>query len=137
MNGEAIELEMPMAVSENKYRRIVPGCSHPVISSEGRKYHETAKAIFRQSGQAPIRGRVKVEVEFYPPDWRRRDLDNLFKCLFDSLVNAGAIEDDHLITEIHAFKRDPVPNGLLFVRITKYEDDRAEILPDGGGQRRI
>ena len=104
---------------------------------DGRYRSKTGNLDAYFSEYALIRYRVKVEVEFYPPDWRRRDLDNLFKCLFDSLVNAGAIEDDHLITEIHAFKRDPVPNGLLFVRITKYEDDRAEILPDGGGQRRI
>ena len=112
-----IELELPLAVSENNYRRVVKGCSHPVISSEGRKYHENVKAIFRQSGQAPIKGRVKVTVEFYPPDRRRRDIDNLFKCLFDSLVAAGCIEDDSLIEELHAMKRAPMPGGLLFVRI--------------------
>jgi len=112
-----IELELPLAVSENRYRRVVPGCGHPVISSEGRRYHENVKAIFRQSGQAPIRGKVRVTVEFYPPDRRRRDIDNLFKCLLDSLVAAGCIEDDSLVEELHAKKGEPVPGGLLFVRI--------------------
>lgn len=113
-----ITLELPLAVSENKYRRVVPGCSHPVISSEGRKYQENVKAIFRQSGQRQVKGRVKVDLEFYPPDLRKRDLDNLFKCLFDSLVIAGCIEDDSLIIEIHAAKREPMPGGMLFVKIT-------------------
>ena len=120
MNGQSniITLELPLAVSENNYRRVVPGCSHPVISSEGRKYQENVKVIFRQSGQMPVQGRVKVDLEFYPPDRRKRDLDNLFKCLFDSLVAAGCIEDDSLIAEIHAAKREPMPGGLLFVKIT-------------------
>lgn len=117
-----IDLELPLSISENRYRRTVSGCKHPVISAEGRKYHEHVNAIFRDSGQLPIPGPVKIEVEFYPPDRRRRDLDNLFKCLFDSLVNAKAIEDDSLINEIHAYKRDPVPGGLLHVIIQPAEE---------------
>lgn len=113
----AIELELPMPVSENRYRRVVAGCSHPVISHEGRKYHDHVRAIFRASGMVPIPGEVRLRLEFYPPDRRRRDLDNLFKCLLDSLVAAGAIEDDALVVDLHALKLSPVPGGLLYVRI--------------------
>jgi len=112
------ELELPVAVSENSYRRFVKGFSYPIISKEGRKYHDTVKMRFQQSGQEMIHGPVKVIVEYYPPDRRARDLDNLFKCLFDSLVKAGCIEDDSQIMDIEAHKREPLPPaGLIHLEI--------------------
>lgn len=106
-----IEMELPIPVSENQYRRFVPGVKYPIISTAGRKYHEIVKERFFDSAQNPISGEVIVTVDFYPPDRRKRDLDNLFKCLFDSIVAAGCIADDSLIQEIHAFKYEPIPNG--------------------------
>ena len=119
MNPGVIELELPISISENKYRRYVPGCNHPVICAAGRKFHELVKHRFVESGQRKIGGQVSVTLEFYPPDRRKRDLDNQFKCLFDSITNAGCIDDDSCIRELHAFKREPIDNrfGLNFLRI--------------------
>lgn len=41
--------------------------------------------------------RLSLEVNAYPPDKRRRDLDNLFKCLLDSLQKALIFPDDSQI----------------------------------------
>jgi hypothetical protein len=38
-----------------------------------------------------------VGVVAYPPDKRRRDLDNILKCVNDALTHLKAIEDDSLI----------------------------------------
>lgn len=113
-----IELELPIAISENAYRRYVPGCNHPVICSAGRKFHELVKYRFRESGQRQITGPVAVTLEFYPPDRRKRDIDNQFKCLFDSIVKAGCIDDDSEIYELHAYKREPVTGGMNYIQIT-------------------
>ena len=120
----SIELELPIAISENQYRRYVPGCNHPVICAAGRKFHELVKHRFIESGQRKIGGPVAVMLEFYPPDRRKRDLDNQFKCLFDSIVKAGCIDDDSCIQELHAFKREPIDNqfGMNFMRITSAAD---------------
>lgn len=131
-----IELELPISISENKYRRYVPGCNHPVICAAGRKFHELVKHRFVESGQRKIGGPVSVTLEFYPPDRRKRDLDNQFKCLFDSIVNAGCIDDDSCIRELHAFKREPINNqfGLNFLRIvpaTATSDALGAMLKDG------
>lgn len=118
MSERCIELELPVAVSENAYRRYVPGCMHPVISSAGRKFHELVRHRFAESGQRKISGAVEVWLDFYPPDRRKRDLDNQFKCLFDSLVRAGCIDDDSQIQVIHAFKREVVDGGgMNYIRI--------------------
>ena len=120
----SIELELPIAISENQYRRYVPGCNHPVICAAGRKFHELVKHRFMETGQQRIGGPVAVMLEFYPPDRRKRDLDNQFKCLFDSIVKAGCIDDDSCIQELHAFKREPIDNqfGMNFMRITSAAD---------------
>lgn len=122
-----IELELPIAISENKYRRYVPGCNHPVICAAGRKFHELVKHRFAESGQRKIGGPVAVTLEFYPPDGRKRDLDNQFKCLFDSIVKAGCIDDDSCIQELHAFKREPIDNqfGINYLRITPAASETA------------
>lgn len=119
-----IELELPIAISENAYRRYVPGCNHPIICSAGRKFHGLVKSLFLDSRQKKISGPVSVILDFYPPDARKRDLDNQFKCLFDSIVRAGCIDDDSCITELHAYKREPIENkaGMNFIRITPAAD---------------
>jgi crossover junction endodeoxyribonuclease RusA len=38
--------------------------------------------------------RLKVSVTAFPPDRRKRDLDNILKAAFDALTHARAYEDD-------------------------------------------
>lgn len=41
--------------------------------------------------------RLEISITLYPPDRRIRDIDNVVKSTFDSLVQAGAFEDDSCI----------------------------------------
>lgn len=41
--------------------------------------------------------RIKLSVYAYPPDKRKRDLDNVFKCLIDSLQHARIFPNDFQI----------------------------------------
>lgn len=50
-----------------------------------------------------ITGKIKLEVDIYYCDKRKRDLDNNLKTLIDSL-NKVIIDDDHNIYELHARK---------------------------------
>lgn len=43
---------------------------------------------------------LAVHIIAYPPDRRRRDLDNLNKAILDSLVFSKVIEDDGLIDKL-------------------------------------
>jgi crossover junction endodeoxyribonuclease RusA len=38
--------------------------------------------------------RLNIKIDLYPPDKRKRDIDNMLKPLLDSLQNAGIIFDD-------------------------------------------
>ena len=59
---------------------------------------------------------VRMTILACPPDRRRRDLDNLSKCLCDTAVHLNLIEDDHWIHELHMkWDRINVSNGVLMI----------------------
>lgn len=68
-----------------------------------------------------IDARLAVVVDLYPPDKRRRDVDNICKALLDAMQHAGVYEDDSQIDDLHIRRRDVVPPGRVVVQITAME----------------
>jgi crossover junction endodeoxyribonuclease RusA len=89
-----------------------------LISAEGRKYRQAiADTVMEQRTGARLSGRLAVAVTVCPPDRRRRDLDNVSKCLLDALTKAGVWQDDEQI-DLLVLKRDnPVPGGMVRVAV--------------------
>ena len=110
-----LALELPFPPSVNHYWRRVG--FRTLISREGRRFRERVMALLAARKVQPISGRLSVELDLYPPDNRRRDLDNLPKAVLDALQHGGAYEDDSQIVRLALEKRDPVPGGLTIVRI--------------------
>ena len=70
----------------------------------------------------PIGGRLAVQVEVFPPDNRRRDIDNVFKALLDAMQHGGAVwrrQPDRAVTPPVIEKCEPVEGGKTIVRIEK------------------
>jgi Holliday junction resolvase RusA-like endonuclease len=88
-----------------------------LISREGRRFRECVLAILAARHIEPLTGPLTVEVEIYPPDNRRRDIDNVQKALLDALQHGGAYQDDSQIVRLTIEKRRPVENGKTIVRI--------------------
>lgn len=110
-------IELPYPPSVNAYYKNVRG--RVVIASAGKRYRERVRAMIRSCGQLP--GRVTAIAEFYPPDRRRRDQDNLFKAFFDS-IKYGLIEDDSEVKVTLAVMGDPVPpSGLVYLRLLPHD----------------
>ncbi|WP_288076990.1 RusA family crossover junction endodeoxyribonuclease [Pseudomonas sp.] len=110
---DTIKLELPWPPSVNRYYRTVLG--RMLISKEGREYRKAIEQLV--SVPVMFTGRVAVTVECHAPDRRRRDLDNLGKCLFDSLTHAGVWEDDSQIDDMRIVRAGVMPRGMVRVEI--------------------
>ncbi len=110
-----LQFELPFPPSVNHYWRMWRG--RIVISPEGRAYRERVTGILRSAGVQPMSGSLAVSIEAYPPDRRRRDLDNLQKSLLDSLQHGGAFHDDAQIVWLLIEKAQVVRGGRVVVRI--------------------
>ena len=115
-----MELTLPWPPSVNHYyRRVGP---RTLISREGREYRTKVCRLLAGGGGSGIRkppagGRIALAMDAFPPDRRRRDLDNLLKCTQDSLAHAGVFEDDCQIDLLTVMRRAPLPRGQIVVRI--------------------
>lgn len=87
-----------------------------IISAAGRAYRLAVEA--KAHTKNPMLGRLSVEVEVYPPDRRRRDLDNVCKAALDSLQHAGVYKDDSQIDSLLLKRKDVKPGGFLKVHIS-------------------
>lgn len=114
-------IELPWPPSVNHYWR---RCGNRYfVSAEGKSFRDQVYLLASEfRGHFKENEHLEILIEAYPPDRRRRDLDNILKSLLDSLQYAEVYEDDSqidflairrndslekkLIVEINALKRD-------------------------------
>ena len=107
-------VELPWPPSVNHYWRLGQGHFH--VSTEGRRYKSAVAAILEKAGIRPVNGPVKITIDAYPPDRRRRDIDNLEKALLDAccLPNGGVTGlyyDDSQIKRKESTMWSSMPTG--------------------------
>lgn len=113
-----MEIELPFPPSVNHLWRCVG--HRMIVSRRGREYRTSVCSILR--GTQPMTGRLSVSIDLYPPDRRRRDLDNAQKALIDSLAHGGAYLDDSQIDHLEITRRECLPHGKVIVRIEEMAD---------------
>ena len=112
---EMIEMTLPWPPSVNTYWRNFDG--RMIISARGREYRETVgDQMTLQKMVKHFKGQLKVEIEAFRPDKRRRDLDHLLKATLDGLAHAGVYEDDSQIVDLHIYWAKDI-GGMLKIKI--------------------
>jgi len=110
-------IELPWPPSVNHYWRR-QGNTY-FVSSEGKAYRdELYYRCAQYRGLFAPEQRLSVAIEAYPPDKRRRDLDNILKSLLDSLQYAGVYADDSQI-DFLAIKRNASREKKIIVEVTE------------------
>lgn len=123
--GETItqDFELPWPPSVNHYYRHVG--SRVLISRDGRLYRERIVNKLKSENISTFSGPVELFIELYPPDNRRRDVDNSLKCLLDTFTHGGLYRDDSQIFKLTVIKREPMPpDGMAYVRIQQWKEDK-------------
>lgn len=88
------------------------------ITAKGRDYFADVKmAVMQQGGHIACDQPIVVQCLLYPPDKRRRDMDNAWKVIGDALTKAGVWVDDALIRRLLIEWMDPVKGGKVVVSI--------------------
>ncbi len=105
---------LPFPPTVNTYYRHVG--AKVLISAKGRKYRKDVAAALigrRTMGNQ----RLMVIIRVFPPDRRKRDLDNLLKSSLDAIKYAGLFDDDEQIDRITIARGQEVAGGLLSVEL--------------------
>ena len=114
-----VEFRLPYPPSVNHYWRRVG--QRTLISRGGRAFRAAVCSHLAAQGVRPITGPLVVNIDVFPPDRRRRDIDNCLKSLLDALQHGGVYLDDSQITVLRAQKHAAVKDGHVVVTITKAE----------------
>jgi len=107
---------LPWPPSVNAYWRTVNG--RTMISKKGRVYKQAAtRAVLAAGANKHLPGRLRVKLTAYPPDRRRRDIDNLTKLALDSMQVAGVYLDDSQIDELTIIRAEVEKGGVIVAEI--------------------
>ena len=113
-----MEMLLPFPPSANHYWRHVG--PRTLISREGRTFRTNVCALLGGGGprKPPAGGRIALAMDAFPPDLRRRDLDNLLKPTLDALQHAGVYEDDSQVDLLLVRRCEPDrPHGHVAIRV--------------------
>jgi crossover junction endodeoxyribonuclease RusA len=109
-----MRIDLPWPPSVNRYWRNWRG--RIVISAEGRAFRESVRALHANADTFGPDVRLLVAVDVYPPDRRKRDIDNLMKATLDALEGC-VFEDDNQVDHLVIIRREVRPGGALEVEI--------------------
>ena len=97
-----------------------------VISKEGRTYREKIQNKISELTQ--ITGQVALLLDFEFKDRRKRDLDNLHKCLIDAIKDR-LIEDDDQVFKIFMTKKISQSSDRFTLRVVRPEQLEIRLTP--------
>lgn len=90
------------------------------LAEKGKAYRETVESAIHEQGLAlNIECPVCVQVVVYPPDHRRRDVDNTMKALLDALTHADVWGDDAQVDQLFIYRGVVVPKGKVLMTINE------------------
>lgn len=118
-----IELTLPFPPSVNRYWRhtIINDAPRTLISREGRAFRKAVCEAVCMQLPWPRKSFCKpvlVVVRLYPPDRRKRDIDNGLKALFDALTEAEIWLDDVVVKKLDlALSGKTVKGGQAKIQI--------------------
>ena len=125
-----IELELPWPPCINHYKkpgrivRTVTGKLYQMkvnTNETTRFYYEVWVKIRNMKAREGLKSfqgsTISVEVDAYPPDKRKRDLDGILKVLLDSMQRGGLYDDDYQIARLLVTRKDMIEQGKVVVRI--------------------
>lgn len=115
-----IKLKLPYPPSVNHYWGQVG--TKKFIGKKGKEFRQKVYICALNARQGVLNGRLEVKVYLYPPDKRKRDIDNILKSLLDAMEHAHIYENDSQIDKLCVTRMDVVSGGYCEVTIDQLSD---------------
>jgi crossover junction endodeoxyribonuclease RusA len=112
---EPLTLKLPWPPSVNGIWRSFRG--RAILSKKARQYSLDCYAAILSQERRKFTGRLWVELQVFPPDHRKIDIDNRQKLVNDCLTKAGIWIDDEQIDHLTIIRRCVRKGGLVIVTI--------------------
>lgn len=118
-----MRIALPIPPSVNHYWKPRRG-GGIYVCSEGKAYRHIALSAANFRRIQPVEPFVGVDIVFVPSDRRLRDIDNIQKCLLDSLQFAGFYENDSKVIDLRIRKTVPdKPLSGVHVEVSRIESE--------------
>lgn len=113
--------DLPWPPSVNTYWRHPnkgPLAGRTLVSEKGRQYRDDCVRLAKVNRWPAFvsSARLSVTIHAYPPDKRRRDLDNVLKAALDAMAQAGVYGDDAQVDRLEIVRKEP-PGAVLCVTV--------------------
>lgn len=91
------------------------------INPKAKAYYDLiAWELLSQKANLKLSIPLQVSVKLYPPDNRKRDLENLIKVLHDALTKGNLWIDDSQVRKMTVEWFPKVPNGRIELEVLDY-----------------
>lgn len=115
-----IMISLPYPPSGNHMWKHTTKGKHYLTTKARDYYADVGMATYHQQAVIGIDQPMRVQCLLYPPDKRRRDMDNAWKVIADSLTKSGVWVDDSLIRSLLIEWMDPVKGGKVVISIAPH-----------------
>ena len=118
MISNDIVLHLPWPPTVNSYYK---------VTRHGQRYLDKKVQTFREAVEEALNEQVPglelddrlfLEVYLFPPDRRKRDLDNYMKGLLDGFTYAKTWVDDSQIDQLHIYRGEVMSDGVVVVSVS-------------------
>ena len=89
-----------------------------MLNPKAREYREEVIYTIGK-GHTTLNGSLRVVVDAYMPDKRKRDIDNIMKSLGDAMTHAGVWKDDSQIDDLRIVRRGVEAPGRVLVTVSQ------------------
>ena len=116
MKAKKYKLPWPPSMNTCWRSICIKGQPRVIMSKKGREYR-AAVIDSVQDETRPLESRLAVTIKVFPPDKRKRDLDNLPKAILDGLMHGGVFVDDSQIDRLEIIRCEKVKGGRVEVTL--------------------
>lgn len=111
-----IKLSLPWPPSVNHYW--FQNGNRRFIGKKGVDFRKAVAEAVAEQGKK-LSGRLMVAISLFPPDKRRRDIDNPTKAVLDAMQHAGLFDDDEQIDYLSVQRMEIIKGGICKVVVTE------------------